>query len=107
MAAFSFIGADINVEFYEEQVIRRRPPDAFTWHGERFEVVATLQVWSETGPPRWRNSERRRQHVSSQGRDYYRVKTGCGRVFDLFYDRKLVRGRAASRWALWRELIEP
>lgn len=32
---------------------------------------------------------------------------GCGRVFDLFYDCKGVRGRVASRWALWRELMNP
>lgn len=103
---FSFVGADIEVEFFEEQVIRRRPPDAFAWNGEWFEVVELLQVWSETGPTRWRNSDRRRQHISSQGRDYYRVKTSRGRVFDLFYDRRIYKGHAESRWVLWREQVE-
>jgi hypothetical protein len=33
------------------------------------------------------------------GRDYYRVRTGSGHIFDLYYDR-------AGSWFLFRELSD-
>ncbi len=41
------------------------------------------------------------------GRDYYRVRTETGRLFDLYYDRapKDARRRKGA-WYLFRELIE-
>jgi hypothetical protein len=76
------------------------------WAGARYDVVATLASWSEAGEPRWRRRSwrNRRQHVSALGRDYYRVRTAGGRIFDLYYDRKLEGRQLGGDWILWREL---
>lgn len=56
-------GADIEVNFLNSDC---RAARRLCWKGNGSQVVETLQVWSETGPTRWRNSDRRRQHISSQ-----------------------------------------
>ncbi len=39
------------------------------------------------------------------GRDYYRVRTDCGRVFDLYYDRAPKNaGDRKGAWYLYREM---
>lgn len=104
----AFISTPITPLFESEPVVRRRAgaPNAFLWDGERFEVMETLRTWSEAGQPWWRRRRwrNRRQHVSSLGRDYYRVRTAGGRVFDLYYDRRLEGRKVGGNWILWREL---
>ena len=96
--------------FESEPVVRRRAgaPDAFLWEEDRIVIVETLRTWSEAGQPWWRRRRwrNRRQHVSSLGRDYYRVRTAGGRIFDLYYDRRLEGRTIGGKWILWRELDE-
>lgn len=104
----AFISAEITPIFKSQPLVRRRAgaPDAFLWNGERFEVVETLRKWSEAGEPWWRRRRwrNRRQHASSLGRDYYRVRAAGGRIFDLYYDRRLEGRALGGIWILWREL---
>ena len=40
------------------------------------------------------------------GRDYYRVRTREGRIFDLYFDRRPKSADVAGSWVLYRELGE-
>jgi len=41
------------------------------------------------------------------GRDYYRVRTDTGQVFDLYYDRATKKaGDRKGAWFLYREMSE-
>ena len=73
-------------------------PVSFTWQGSTHRIASVDSKWHDWhvargGPKRvaWKN----RRH-----RDYFRVTTTRGRVFEIYYDRK---GKRAE-WILYREL---
>jgi hypothetical protein len=42
------------------------------------------------------------------GRDYFRIRTGTGRVFDIYYDRSpKTASERKGMWFLFREMKEP
>ena len=105
-----FIGESITPSFDDRAVVRQLSTlHGFTWNGDFYPISAILRTWRESSPPRWRRRGKRartRWHVSTLGRDYFRVRVADGRVFELFYDRHLQNGRLGGRWMLWRELDE-
>lgn len=110
-----FISAMIQVYFKVQPVLVKRtgPPDAFSWDGQRFDIVAVLAEWHDYDKRRERDTTRRsqgqltRKHGSwGLGRDFYRVRTEDGRVFDLYYDRSPMGADDIGRWVLYRELEE-
>jgi hypothetical protein len=110
-----FIGEPIEVQFDQPSVLVKKPgcPDEFLWRGKRYRVVEKLGEWHDYGrrgrmasnmrPERARIAAR---HGSwGVGRDYFRVRTDTGQVFDLYYDR--TPGSSTSRlgtWILYREM---
>lgn len=101
-----FISASVSPIFDTPHALgRRRAPDAFLWNDEQHTVSEMLAFWSERGQAWWQRKQwrGRRQHVSSLGRDYYRVRTAQGRIFDLYYDRRLQGRQMDGQWILWRE----
>jgi hypothetical protein len=110
-----FISAQIEVSFKVAPLLTKRtgPPDAFDWDGQHFPIVAVLAEWHEYDKRRERDTTRRSQarltraHGSwGLGRDFYRVRTGGGRVFDLYYDRSPKGADDIGRWVLYTELEE-
>ncbi len=116
-----FIGASIEVAFDEPPELEKRPgpPDGFVWEGRNYRVVAVLREWhdyrkrgktatfyiKERGSFRAKAAERRGSW--GVGRDYFRVRTETGEVFDVYYDRSPngPGGRKGS-WFLFRQILE-
>ncbi len=67
-------------------------PRGFVWRGRRFEVVEILSSWRKLD---FKRAWWRRRH-----RDHFRVRTGDGRVFELYRHR----GPGRRYWVLLREL---
>jgi hypothetical protein len=90
-------------------------PDWFLWRGETYRVVQKLKEWHDYGRRGRMARNTRPTHAEAAqrrgswgvGRDYYRVRTGSGHIFDLYYDRapESADDRAGS-WFLFRELSD-
>ncbi len=115
MKALRFIGESITARFDQPPVLEKKPgcPDGFVWRGEAYRVVEKLNEWHDyTRRGRMaRNMRPTHAAVAGRrgswgvGRDYYRVRTDTGQVFDLYYDR--APKDAADRkgaWFLYREM---
>jgi len=110
-----FIGEPVTVEFDKPPLLEKQPgcPDRFVWREQTYPIVALLAEWRELGRRgrMGRNMTPEHAALAAQrgswgvGRFYFRVRTGSGRVFDLYYDRapKDVESRKGA-WFLFREL---
>jgi len=110
-----FIGESVEVAFDEEPALTKRAgcPARFVWRDEIHHIVERLREWHDYGRRGRMAHTMRDAHLRAAerrgswgvGRDYYRVRTAEGRVFDLYYDRapKGTRERGGA-WYLYREL---
>jgi hypothetical protein len=112
-----FVGVSIEIEFDAPPLLQKKPgcPDAFVWQGERYRIVEKLGEWHD-----YRRRGRMARNMSPDhaavasrrgswgvGRDYYRVRTAGGRLFDIYYDRAPQdAGDRVGSWFLFRELEE-
>jgi len=87
MSQGAFIDEQVQVEVGEYSL-----PKGFIWRGEKFEVAEILSFWRKLD---FKKAWWRRRH-----RDYYRVRTVDGRVFELYRHR----GPGRRYWVLLREL---
>jgi hypothetical protein len=110
-----FIGVPIQAEFDEPPLLQKKPgcPDAFVWDGVRYRILEKTAEWHD-----YRRRGRMARNMSPAhatvasgrgswgvGRDYFRVKTDSGRVFDIYYDRAPQdAANRAGGWFLFREL---
>lgn len=112
-----FIGEEVTVELPDRPYLEKKPPApvAFTWGKTRFVVAKMLAEWhrygqadrqSGSGRPPYSVRSGRRQGSWGVGRAYFRLRAGCGRIFDLYYDRAPKGQRRTGTWVLWRELSE-
>lgn len=110
-----FIGEEIEVHFDKSPMLEKKPgcPQAFTWRGERYQISEMLSEWhdySRRGRMA-RNMQPQHAEVAKSrgswgvGRDYYRVETDSGLIFEIYYDRapKGVDTRKGE-WFLYQEL---
>jgi len=109
---------EIEVRFDREPVVQKRPglPAAFTWRGREYVIVGLIQEWhdyrkrgksktlyeKERGA-HWVKSAQRRGSWGV-GRDFYRVRTEGGEIFDIYYDRAPQGGEKIGQWILARRL---
>ena len=110
-----FIGQQITVEFDSPPFLEKKPgcPDRFVWQDSRYEIVAKVSEWHD-----YRRRGRMAKNMQPAhaavaekrgswgvGRDYFRVRTKGGRVFELYYDRA-PKGvdRRKGAWFLFQEL---
>lgn len=113
-----FIDEPIEVHFDRPPVLEKKPgcPDAFVWDGESYRIVEMLAEWHDYSRKGRMATNMRPDHAAAAerrgswgvGRDYYRVRTDSGRIFDLYYDRapKNARNRKGA-WVLFREMTVP
>jgi hypothetical protein len=110
-----FVSEPITVAFDERPLLEKKPgcPDRFTWNDQTYRIVAKLAEWHD-----YRRRGRMAQNMRPErlaratrtgswgvGRDYYRVRTEEGRVFELYYDRSPQDAdRRKGNWVLYREL---
>ncbi len=111
-----FIDALIDVEFDDPPALTKRPgcPNGFTWKGDSFRIVELLREWHDyTRRGRFAvnmrpsNAEKTVGKGSwGVGKDHYRVRTECGRVFDIYFDRAPKNsGDRSGTWVLFREIV--
>lgn len=116
-----FIGAPIEATYDQAPPLEKRPgpPDGFAWEGRTYRVTALLREWhdyrlrgkgeafyvKERGSYRAKAVQRR--GTWGVGRDYYRVRTDTGEVFDIYYDRAPQGpGRGKGAWFLLRQIVQ-
>ncbi len=90
MVRVQLIAQEVEVRFAQKP----GPPSAFVWQGQEYRVVEILSVRRELD---FRRAWWRRRH-----RDWYRVKTDSGRVFDLYFHR----GPGRPCWVLFQEVLD-
>jgi hypothetical protein len=90
-----FIDDRIEVEL--EGTIRQ--PRAIVWRGARIKVADILHVWSDWG---FSVAATQRNWRTRRHRNYYRIRTEDGRLFEIYLDRGTKPGREA--WFLFQEL---
>jgi hypothetical protein len=112
-----FIGEPVEVAYDQPPVMEKRsgPPDSFVWQGRTYRVVSILREWHDYRRKGRMARNMRPTHAAvaegrgswGVGRDYYRLRTDSGEVFDLYYDRAPggPGGRKGS-WFLFRRLGE-
>ena len=112
-----FYSEEIEAHFDREPLIGKKPglPSAFTWRGQEYIIVELLREWydyrlrgrtkcryeQERGSYWVRSAEKRGSW--GVGRDYCRVQTDRGQVFDIYYDRATTRRRKGN-WVLYRRV---
>lgn len=110
-----FISEPIQIQFDQPPALEKKPgcPDQFIWRGETYQIVELLSEWHDYGRKGRMAHNMRPEHAATAkrrgswgvGRDYYRIKTDSGRIFDLYYDRapNSIDDRKGS-WILYREM---
>jgi hypothetical protein len=117
MKPIRFISEQVAVQFDQEPALTKKPgcPDRFVWRGETYCIVERLKEWHDYGRRGRMAHNMRAAHLAAAerrgswgvGRDYYRVRTDAGRIFDLYYDRASAgAGERAGAWFLYREMAE-
>jgi hypothetical protein len=110
-----FIGEAVDVEFDRLPAFLKKPecPDRFVWRGETHTIVETLNEWHDYSRRGRMAHNMRPDHARiaegagswGVGRDYFRVRTNDGRIYDLYYDRSPKRADdRKGGWFLYREL---
>jgi hypothetical protein len=92
-----FIDELIQPEFASPLALLKKPgaPVRFQWRGETIAVAEVLAEWHEYGRRGRAALNMTPAHAQAAlergsrgvGRDYFKVRTGGGRVFILYYDR--------------------
>lgn len=93
-----FIDDRIDVEL--EGTVRR--PKALVWRGARMVVAEVLHAWSDWG---FSVAATQRNWRTRRHRNYFRIRTDSGRIFEIYLDRGTKPGREA--WFLFQELDAP
>lgn len=115
MKPIHFFSEVISVQFGDGPTLTKKPgiPDCFDWRGRTFYVMEKLKEWHDYERRGRMAHNMRPSHLKAArqrgswgvGRDYYRVRTACGRVFDLYHDRAPGPGGVRrGQWILFREL---
>ncbi len=115
----TFYSEPIDALFDAPPLLEKRPgcPDGFSWRGTTYRVVQMLREWHDYMPRGKNRAQAEREHgrfwvLAAQGRrgswgvgrDYYRVRTESGEVFDIYYDRKPQGPAVKGGWFLWRSV---
>jgi hypothetical protein len=111
----SFIFEQIDVNYDVKPTLEKKPgcPSGFTWKKESYKIVDRISEWHDYSRRGRMSRNMQPQHARvaekrgswGVGLDYYRVRTKCGRIFDIYYDRspKDVDNRKGA-WFLYQEL---
>ena len=113
-----FIEEPVEVFFEKIPLLEKVPncPSGFTWRETTFAIVELISEWHDYVRRGRMARNMRPEHAAAAGRRgswgvgqaYYRVKTECGRVFDLYYDRApLDVHHRKGGWHLYQELQPP
>jgi len=113
-----FYSEEIEACFEEEPLLEKRPglPSGFIWRSREYRVIELQREWHDYRKrgksAAFYEKERGAYWVQASqqrgswgvGRDYYRVLTDTGEVFDIYYDRKPKGRKLKGGWFLWRKV---
>jgi hypothetical protein len=109
-----FIGEAIQPQFDQPPTLEKKPgyPSKFVWRKETYRVIEILQEWHDYSRRGRMAHNMRPGHADAAtargswgvGRDYYRVLTDTGRIFDLYYDRAPKKDNRKGAWFLYQEM---
>ena len=110
-----FIGEPIRVEFNEPPALEKKPdcPDRFIWREAVYSIEEVLGEWHDYQRRGRMARNMRPEHAASAerrgslgvGQFYFRVRTGGGQIFDLYYDRAPKDAdHRKGEWFLYQEL---
>jgi len=111
----TFVSEPIEVSFGERRGFEKRPacPVSFVWRGETHTITRLLSEWQDHARRGKAAHNMRPSHLETAakrgswgvGRQYFRVRTGSGRTFEIYYDRAPKdTARRKGGWYLFREL---
>jgi len=90
----TFIGEKISVDVTGTV----KQPTRFTWRGVDYEIVEIIQNWQDWG---FSAGAQSRNWMTRRHRNYFRVRTGSGEIFELYLDRS---DAPDSGWYLYQQL---
>lgn len=111
-----FIAEEIEVLYDQLPALEKKPgcPAGFIWRGESYEIVDMISEWHDYRRRGRMARNMQPLHAAAAenrgswgvGRDYYRVRTREGRIFELYFDRAPKDAdRRKGAWFLFRELV--
>jgi hypothetical protein len=112
---FRFIEEPIEVLYNDPPVLEKKPgpPNAILWRESRYRIVEVISEWHDYQRRGRMARNMRPEHAETAqkrgswgvGKDYYRVVTDSGRIFDIYFDRapKSVDKRKGA-WFIFQEL---
>ena len=112
-----FYSEPITVAFSTKPLLEKKQglPHAFIWRGKVYTIVNLIKEWHDYkkrgkmeefysekrgNAPEMKSSTRGSWGV---GRDYYRVLTDSGDIFDIYYDRRPLGQRKKGEWVLLKK----
>jgi hypothetical protein len=110
-----FVEEPIEVLYDDPPVLEKKtgPPNAILWREFRYRIVEVISEWHDYHRRGRMARNMRPEHARTAqkrgswgvGKDYYRVVTDSGRIFDIYFDRapKSVDKRKGA-WFLFQEL---
>jgi len=112
-----FIGEQIQAQFGQPPKLEKIPgcPDGFVWRGKTYQIIELLNEWHDYGRQGRMANNMRPEHaaVASRrgswgvGRDYFRVRTDTGGIYELYYDRSPSRSKSRKGgWFLFQEMVD-
>ena len=89
-----FIGEKITVETTGTV----KEPERFTWRETTYEIVEIVMNWQDWG---FSAGAKKRDWMARRHRNYFRVRTDSGEVFEIYHDR----GRTVpGEWFLCQQI---
>lgn len=76
-----------------------KSPKSFVWRDRTYTITELLHTWPDWG---FAKGAKQRNWRSRRHRNYYRVRTDSGEVFELYLDRGVKLGREV--WYLYQRL---
>lgn len=110
-----FYEEEIEAHFDEQPKLEKKPgcPQRFSWRGSEYEIAEVIGEWHDYSRRGRMAKNMRPTHATTAalrgswgvGKDYYRVLTRGGRIFEIYFDRspKSIEHRKGA-WFLFQEL---
>lgn len=111
-----FIGDEITPVFAEEPELDKKTgaPAAFVWRDRQHPISRVIREWHEydqgrggaanTGRPPFSQRGVMSRGSWGSGKDFYRVLTDEGRIYDIYYDRRPKGKQRKGRWVIFRDI---
>ena len=110
-----FINEEIEACYDIPPALEKIPgcPDWFVWRNEEHQIVELLSEWHDYQRRGRMARKMKSAHAATTerrgswgvGQDYYRIRTNCERIFEIYYDRAPQdTNRRKGQWFVYREL---